>query len=86
MTMCPNIAHWRAEVTDVRHGLSSFPEGRGHGMGIGWRSGTSSVLQFRKASDILDRVAGGGKRHAEWQRSGSGNCENQGPGSAGRKE
>jgi hypothetical protein len=53
MTMCPNIAHGRAEVTDVRHGRS-FPEGRGHGVAIGWRSGSSSGLLFRKASDILD--------------------------------
>src|SRR4029077_14204697 len=48
------------------------------GIAIGWRSGTSSGLLFRKASDILEPR---GRREvngtAEWQRSASGNSENQ---------
>jgi hypothetical protein len=49
-------------IVGAQERLSSFPEGRGHAAAIGWRSGTSSALLFRKANDILDRMAEG-KRH-----------------------
>jgi hypothetical protein len=48
----------RAEVTDIRYGFYRFPAGRGQGVAIGWRSGASSRLLFRKGSDILDRLPG----------------------------
>lgn len=46
----------RAEVTDVKLGYYRYPEGRGHGVAIGWKSGSSSGLLFRHASDMLTRV------------------------------
>ena len=46
----------RAGVTDLCHGWYWLPEGRGQGIAIGWRSGRSSGLLFRKASDILNRL------------------------------
>ena len=47
-----------AEVTDVRHSIYQFPppDGQSPGVAIGWKSGTSSGLLFRKASDLLHRV------------------------------
>jgi hypothetical protein len=47
----------RAELTDVRFGYYQFPEGRGQGVAIGWRCGSASGLLFRRASDMLTRVA-----------------------------
>jgi hypothetical protein len=46
----------RAEVTDIRYGYYWFPAGRQQGVSIGWKSGTSSGLLFRKASDSLHRI------------------------------
>ena len=45
-----------AKVTDLCHGWYWFPEGRGQGIAIGWRSGRSSGLLFRRASDSLSRL------------------------------
>jgi len=48
----------QAEVTDVRDGFYRFPSGREMGVAIGWKLGTSSGLLFRRASDMLQRLAG----------------------------
>ncbi len=46
-----------AEVTGVRSGFYQFPEGRGQGVAIGWKSGpVASGVMFRKASDTLQRA------------------------------
>jgi len=47
----------RAEVTDTAFGFYHFAAGHEHGVALGWRSGSSSGLLFRKAGDILLRVA-----------------------------
>ncbi len=49
----------RAEVTDLGEGYYHFPGGRQLGVALGWRAGTSSGMLFRKASDILLRLAAG---------------------------
>ena len=46
-----------AEVTDTRLGFYRFPEGRLPGVSIGWKAGSSSGLLFRRASDLLQRIA-----------------------------
>jgi hypothetical protein len=48
----------RAVITDLGEGYYHLPGGRALGVALGWRSGTSSGLLFRKAGDILLRVAG----------------------------
>jgi hypothetical protein len=45
-----------AEVTDNSQCFYWFPDGHGPGVAIGWRSGNSSGLLFRKASDTLHRL------------------------------
>jgi hypothetical protein len=45
-------------VTDIRDGLFWLETGHEPGIALGWRSGSASGLIFRKASDLLDRVAG----------------------------
>ena len=47
----------RAEVTDVRHGEFHLDSGHGQGVAIGWKSGRSSGLQFRRAGDLVQRIA-----------------------------
>jgi len=48
----------RAEVTDVRHGDYWLNTGcHGRGVAIGWRSGSSSGVLFRQASELLPRLA-----------------------------
>ena len=45
-----------AAVTDVTHGLYWFPDGREHGVAIGWRtSASSSGVLFRKPNALLSR-------------------------------
>jgi hypothetical protein len=46
----------RAEVTDIRDGFYRFAAGRELGVAIGWKSGTSSGMLFRRAGDILHRL------------------------------
>lgn len=46
----------RAQVTDVRFGFYYVPEGRGQGVAIGWKAGTSSGLLLRSYS-LLSGVA-----------------------------
>ena len=48
----------RAEITDIRHGFYWLETGHEPGIALGWKSGTSSGMLFRKASDILQRAAG----------------------------
>lgn len=45
------------EVTDIRLGYYRFPEGRMPGVSVGWKAGSASGLLFRRASDLLERVA-----------------------------
>jgi hypothetical protein len=47
-----------AEVTDTRLGSYRFPEGRLPGVSIGWKAGNASGMLFRRASDLVQRVAG----------------------------
>jgi len=49
----------RAEITDIRHGVYWLAPGREPGIALGWRSGTSSGLLFRRAADIVHRAARG---------------------------
>jgi len=49
-----------AEVTDVRTGDYYFAQGRGQGVALGWKSGsTTSGMMFRRGADILQRLPGG---------------------------
>jgi hypothetical protein len=47
-----------AEVTDTAFGFYWLADGHEPGVAIGWRSGSSSGLMFRRAADILLRAAG----------------------------
>src|SRR5260221_1800626 len=48
-----------AEVTDVRRGDFWLNTGRhGPGVAIGWRSGSSSGVMFRRGADLLQRAGG----------------------------
>ena len=48
----------RAEVTDIAFGYYWLAGGHEQGVALGWRSGSSSGLLFRRAADIVRRVAG----------------------------
>jgi hypothetical protein len=50
----------RAEVTDLREGFYRMPPGGRHlGIALGWKCGTASGVLFRRADDLLLRVAAG---------------------------
>jgi len=46
----------RGEVTDVLFGQYWLRSGRGDGVALGWRSGSSSGVMFRHRSDLLLRL------------------------------
>jgi hypothetical protein len=48
----------RAEVSDTAYGFYWLPGGHQQGVALGWRSGSASGLLFRRADDILRRIAG----------------------------
>ena len=46
-----------AEVTDVSTGDYYFAQGRGPGVALGWKAGsTTSGMMLRRGSDVLQRV------------------------------
>ncbi len=48
----------RAAITDIRRGDFWLTTGQhGPGVAIGWQSGSSSGVMFRRVTDLLDRVA-----------------------------
>ena len=46
----------RAEVTDIRLGCYWLETGHEPGIVLGWKSGTSSGLLFRRSSDLVQRI------------------------------
>jgi hypothetical protein len=48
----------RAEITDIRHGFYWLETGHEPGIALGWRAGSSTGLMFRRAAEVLYRVAG----------------------------
>ena len=45
-----------ATVTDLRYGEYWLSTGRGHGIAVSWRAGSSSGVMFRRGDEILRRL------------------------------